>query len=68
MKLYDIPRESRIKAETSNESGKLGDYITFHKLDGAFSYCTVEGKPEEVCHLSATQELTLTEDGYYELA
>ena len=67
MKLYDIPRESRIKAETSNDSGKLGDYIIFHRLDGAFSYCTVEGKPEEVCHLSGDQELTLLEDGSYDL-
>ncbi len=66
MKLYEIPRGSRIKAETSNEQGKLGDYIIFHKLDGMFSYCTVEGKPDEVCHLSASQELTLNGD-YYEL-
>jgi len=67
MKLYEIPRGSRIKAETSNESGKLGDYIIFHKLDGAYSYCTVEGRPGEVCHLSANQDLKLNGD-YYELA
>lgn len=64
MKLYEIPRESRIKAETSNENGKLGDYIIFHKLDGMFSYCTVEGKPDEVCHLSASQELKFNGDCY----
>jgi hypothetical protein len=67
MKLYEIPQGGRIKAETSNEKGKLGDYIIFHKLDGMYSYCTVEGKPEEVCHLSASQELTKNGD-YYELA
>ena len=66
MKLYDIPEGSRIKAETSNEDGKLGDYITFHHLDGAYSYCTVEGK-KDVVHLSANQELTLHEQGSYEL-
>lgn len=66
MKLYEIPRGSRIKAETSNEDGKLGDYIIFHKLDGAFSYCSVEGRPEEICHLSANQDLKLNGD-YYEL-
>lgn len=67
MKLYEIPEGSRIKAETSNEKGKLGDYIIFHHLDGAFSFCTVEGKPEEVCHLSVNQELKLSDEGYYEL-
>ena len=66
MKLYDIPKGSRIKAETRNGAGKLGDYIIFHHLDGAFSYCTVEGN-KDVVHLSASQELTLGEDGYYEL-
>lgn len=68
MKLYEIPRESRIKAETNDENGKVGDYIIFHHVDGMFSYCTVEGKPEHVCHLAANQELELSEDGcYYEL-
>jgi len=67
MKLYDIPRGSRIKAETSNDKGKIGDFILFHRLDGAFSFCTVEGT-DEVCHLSASQELKLSDVGYYELA
>ena len=69
MKLSTIPQESRIKAETRDEKGnKLGDYVIFHNLDGAFSYCTVEGKPTEVVHLSANQELIFTKDGYYTLA
>jgi len=70
MQLHEIPRGSRIKAETRNEKGKLGDYVIFHNLDGMYSYCTVEGKPEEVVHLSALQELTLSGTGserYYEL-
>ena len=67
MKLYEIPRGSRIKAETSNERGKLGDFIIFHRLDGMYSYCTVESKPGEVCHLSANQDLELSDEGYYEL-
>lgn len=66
MKLYEIPGGSRIKAETSNEEGKLGDFIIFHHLDGLYSFCTVEGT-KEVCHLSANQELKLSDDGYYEL-
>ena len=67
MKLYEIPNGSRIKAEITNSNGKLGDYITFIHLDGMYSYCTVEGT-DEVCHLPATQELVLSEGGYYELA
>ena len=67
MKLYEILEGSRIKAETTNEHGKLGDFIIFHRIDGRYSFCTVEGT-ENVCHLSATQELALSEDGnYYEL-
>ena len=66
MKLYEIPKESRIKAETSNKEGKLGDFIIFHHLDGMYSYCSVEGKPEKICHLSANQELKKVDD-YYEL-
>lgn len=67
MKLHEIPQGSRIKAETTNEDGtKAGDYITFHYLDGAFSYCTVEAT-EDVVHLSVNQELRLLDEGYYEL-
>ena len=65
MKLYDIPRGSRIKAETSEDGKKLGDFIIFHRLDGMFSYCTVEGSGE-VCHLHASTPL-IERDGYYEI-
>jgi hypothetical protein len=65
MKLYEIPKGSRIKAETSNDKGKLGDFIIFHHLDGMYSYCTVEGT-DEVIHLPANQELTLSDEGYYQ--
>lgn len=67
MKLYEIPKGSRIQAETTKEDGtKAGDYIIFHHLDGAFSYCTVENT-EDVVHLSASQELSLLGDGSYAL-
>ena len=68
MKLYEIPQESRIKAETTDDNGnKLGDFIIFHHLDGAYSYCSVEGT-EDILHVSACQDLSLSEEGYYELA
>ncbi len=67
MKLYEIPQGSRIKAEATNNKGeKVGDFIVFHHIDGAYSYCTVEGT-DKVCHLSASQELTKSDDGYYEI-
>lgn len=67
MKLYNIPEGSRIKAETSNESGKLGDFIIYDHKDGMYGYMTIEGKPEEYCNLYMGQELKLTKEGYYEL-
>lgn len=67
MKLYEIPRESRIKAETTNNKGdKIGDFIIFHHLDGMYSYCSIEGKEDKIVHLSVGQELKKTDD-YYEL-
>lgn len=67
IKLYDIPQGSKIKAETFNESGKIGDFITFHRLDGAYSYCTIDGLDKDnVCHLSVMQPLVDKGD-YYEL-
>ena len=68
MKLYEIPKNSIINAEVRNEDGKvLGSQITFHHLDGMYSYCTVVGSGE-VCHLGANQELELMDDGTYNLA
>lgn len=65
--LYDIPCESRIKAETTNDDGtKAGDFIIFHHLDGMYSFCTIEGT-KDVVHLSASQPLKKVGD-YYELA
>ena len=68
MKLYEIPKESIINAEVKNDKDEvLGTQIKFHNLDGIYSYCTVVGKDNEVCHLSANQELELLEDGTYNL-
>lgn len=71
MKLYELPQRQgiRIKAQTLNGNAEiLGQFIIFHHIDGAYSYCTVEGHPNEVCHLSASQELKKEESNdYYEL-
>ena len=52
MKLYDVPRNTRIK---------VGDReLNFHRIDGAYSYCTTD-KGEPV-HLAAWTEVEIVED------
>lgn len=57
-KLYDIPQGSKIYVESSDGS----TYITFHHLDGMYSYCTTE--KGAVVHLGATCPLEKHRDGY----
>jgi hypothetical protein len=64
MKLYDLPKGARIKAETSDETGKLGDFIIFDHVDGMYSLCRIEGKPDKIVHLGATTELKKLKDHY----
>ena len=54
MKLYEIPRESKVKIEDI--------LLTFHRLDGAYSYCTTD--KGEVVHLSASTPLEKDGDIY----
>ena len=52
MKLYDVPRNTRIK---------VGDReLNFHRIDGAYSYCTTD-KGEPV-HLAAWTEVEIVEE------
>lgn len=55
MKLYEIPKGSKIKIGEHN--------VTFHKIDGMYSYCTIDGT-EDVIHLSASANLTKVDDVY----
>lgn len=41
MKLYEVPRRSRIKLQDGKE-------LDFHHIDGMYSYCTDEGKPVHI--------------------
>lgn len=62
MYLCDIPRGSKIKVTLN--SGKEA-FITFHHLDGAYSYCTLgDGDPDNVMHLSAMTPLEKVDDYY----
>lgn len=69
-KLHDIPRGSRIRVKASIGGAPESDeIIVFHKIDGAYSFCTIEGKPEAgACHLSACTPLRLMDDGTYEIS
>lgn len=64
MKLLDIPRESKIKVLVNGEDATL----TFHHLDGMYSFCTVDGKEEDnVVNLSCGTPLKLISEGLYEI-
>lgn len=66
-KLYEIPRKSTIIADIQEGDKEYKDAkITFHHLDGAYSYCTVNDSGTPV-HISASAELRKLEDGTYKL-
>lgn len=58
VKLYDIPRDSKIYNDVSDGS----KYFMFKRLDGMYSYCVSE--KGGVCHLGASTELKKYKDGY----
>ena len=58
MKLYDIPEQSKIYEECSDDS----TYLIFHHIDGMYSYCKSE--KGGVMHIGASQELSKYKDGY----
>lgn len=62
MKLYEIPKGSRIK--TTLNSGKEV-FIQFLHLDGMYSYCVIEdGDADNVVHLSVNTPLKKVDDYY----
>lgn len=50
MKLYDVPRNSRISLVTGKE-------LNFKRIDGMYSYCTDDDG--NVWHIPATTEVLL---------
>ena len=61
MKLYDVPRNSKIivkdKIKTPPASLPIeeGDILQFHHIDGMYSYC--ENENGDVVHLLASAEV-----------
>ena len=62
MKLYEILRGSKIYGLKNYLDQDV--VVTFFRLDGAYSYCTLENEPEKVVHLSANTNLEKYKDGY----
>lgn len=59
--LFDIPVGSKLHIMMDNNSKKV---FTFHRLDGHYSYCTLDEDPSKVLHLSAITPLENFDDGY----
>jgi len=57
-RLYEIPRNSKIVCDLSDESV----YLIFCHLDGMYSYCETENG--NIVHLSANAELTKKKNYY----
>lgn len=64
-KLYELPRDKNIKIDKV-ECSDGSNYITFHHIDGMYSYCTTE--KGGVVHLACWTELLKIDDHTYELA
>ncbi len=66
IRLYNLSKGARIKADCFDEEGKkIGDFIIFDHLDGMYSYCTV-ANTNKVIHLSVITPLKKVKD-YYEI-
>lgn len=64
MKLYDLPRGSKMRIEFSDPVGTWD--CTFHHLDGMYSYCTIDNGDEQQppFHLKATTPMKKVGDHY----
>jgi len=66
MKLYDVPRNTRIKVVANNKVPPVapqineGEELNFRSIDGMYSYCTRDNG--EVVHLVAWAEVEITEN------
>ena len=59
IKLYEVPKNSRIRIEGLEVNGVLTEELNFHHVDGMYSYCTTDNN--EVVHLNASAECEIIE-------
>ncbi len=63
MKLYDVPRNSRIKVVTKDKVPpgaplvEEGEELNFRSIDGMYSYCTRDNG--QVIHLAGSTEVEI---------
>jgi hypothetical protein len=66
MKLYDVPRNSRVKVVTQDKVPpgapeiESGEELNFRSIDGMYSYCTRDNG--EVVHLAAWTDVEVIGD------
>lgn len=77
--LYELPRDKGIKIlcecfkpnPDGSKGEKIADSVTFHHVDGMYSYCTADGVTgkygSNLVHLSAMTPLELVSDGVYKI-
>lgn len=68
IKLYNLPQRVKggIKIHGLQDDKKKDIVVLFHHLDGAYSYCTIEGTDKTV-HLSASTPLVELEGGEWQI-
>jgi len=65
MKLYEVPRNTRVKLLEDDDGPigsialKTGDEVNFSHIDGMYSYCTLGG---EVVHPRAWTEVEIVKE------
>ena len=59
IKLYEVPKNSRIRIEGLEVNGVLTEELNFHHVDGMYSYCTTDDN--NVIHLAAWTECEIIE-------
>lgn len=61
MKLYDVPKNSRIGVEHLGlemaDTGEKIKELDFHHLDGIFSYCEYKGEPVKIAAYAEVEYL-----------
>ena len=59
VKLYEVPKNSRIRIEGLEVNGVLTEELNFHHVDGMYSLCITDD--DEIVHIAAFAECEIIE-------
>ena len=59
VKLYEVPKNSRIRIEGLEVNGVLTEELNFHHVDGMYSLCITDD--DEIVHIAAFAECEVIE-------